>query len=584
MKKSLFNLLAVVGILVIVVGSVMAAQVRAQELTPFQTSPWQGEGKVGVLSPQAGVSTAFTYQGRLTNSSSGDPIAGPCDFQFSLWDSGLTGSQVGSTQTNTNVSLDSGYFGVALDFGSAAFAGEARYLQIAVQCPAGSGGYTPLDGRVELTAAPYAHSLRPGALIQGSVAPGSIVKVQNTATGMIAGNGLGGVSANGTGVYGESQSSTGIGVEGKAASTGKGVRGESFSGYGVYGEATGDSGVIYGVYGTTASPTGHGVFGTSPSNSFLYAGVTGANTGGGAGAGVYGYSVGGYGVHGRATSGTGIYGTGSATGTVGIAADSSGSTVGVYGQAVSPSGKGVYGEGGYYGVQGRGMDNSGTSYGVYGYTESSAIGSYGGYFRNTNNVGLYAEGQDAGSRTAGDVRLAGNWGVIAADQYSNSSMSLVSNDDAQVYLDNDDNDAVSCFSIFDPGDSSIVPIWEICHSAMASSSVPATTVNTSNAGTRKLYGLSSPQVWIEDLGSGKLENGAAIITIESVFAQIVNLDDYHVFLTPLGDCNGLYVTAKSPTSFEVRELGGGTSGVAFDYRIVARQLGHEDVRLEPAQR
>ena len=40
------------------------------------------------------------------------------------------------------------------------------------------------------------------------------------------------------------------------------------------------------------------------------------------------------------------------------------------------------------------------------------------------------------------------------------------------------------------------------------------------------------------------------------------------------------MAAKTPTSFEVRELGGGDASIAFDYRIVAKRLGYEDVRLE----
>jgi hypothetical protein len=55
--------------------------------------------------------------------------------------------------------------------------------------------------------------------------------------------------------------------------------------------------------------------------------------------------------------------------------------------------------------------------------------------------------------------------------------------------------------------------------------------------------------------------------------------DYHVFLTPNGDCKGLYVTKKTANSFEVRELGGGKSSIAFDYRIMARRKGYEDVRM-----
>jgi len=79
-------------------------------------------------------------------------------------------------------------------------------------------------------------------------------------------------------------------------------------------------------------------------------------------------------------------------------------------------------------------------------------------------------------------------------------------------------------------------------------------------------------------------NHAAVLQIEPVFSQTVNTEvPYHVFLTPEGDCNGLYVTAKRPTSFEVRELQGGMSSIAFSYRIVAKRKGYEDVRLEKAE-
>ena len=53
----------------------------------------------------------------------------------------------------------------------------------------------------------------------------------------------------------------------------------------------------------------------------------------------------------------------------------------------------------------------------------------------------------------------------------------------------------------------------------------------------------------------------------------VNLDvPYKVFLTPDGNCRGLYVYRKSATTFEVRELGRGHSNISFDYRIVAKRL------------
>ena len=106
-----------------------------------------------------------------------------------------------------------------------------------------------------------------------------------------------------------------------------------------------------------------------------------------------------------------------------------------------------------------------------------------------------------------------------------------------------------------------------------------------DGGSRKvsLYGVAAPENWFEDAGSGQLSNGKAVINLESLFGQTVNTEmEYHVFLTPNGDCNGLYVAQKTATSFVVRELNHGTSGVAFDYRIMAKRKGHENVRMAEA--
>jgi len=103
-----------------------------------------------------------------------------------------------------------------------------------------------------------------------------------------------------------------------------------------------------------------------------------------------------------------------------------------------------------------------------------------------------------------------------------------------------------------------------------------------DGGARKvaLYAVEAPENWFEDYGSGQLSNGSARIDLEPTFAQTVNTDlEYHVFLTPNGDCKGLYVSQKSPTAFEVHELGDGTSGVAFDYRIIAKRKNYETIRL-----
>ncbi|HEV2425307.1 MAG TPA: hypothetical protein VGZ29_10815 [Terriglobia bacterium] len=99
-----------------------------------------------------------------------------------------------------------------------------------------------------------------------------------------------------------------------------------------------------------------------------------------------------------------------------------------------------------------------------------------------------------------------------------------------------------------------------------------------------LYAVESPENWFEDFGTGQLRGGAAEVALDPEFLQTVDTaTDYHVFLTPSGDCHGLYVAGKTASGFAVRELGGGTATVAFDYRIVARRRGFENVRLQEVQ-
>ena len=92
--------------------------------------------------------------------------------------------------------------------------------------------------------------------------------------------------------------------------------------------------------------------------------------------------------------------------------------------------------------------------------------------------------------------------------------------------------------------------------------------------------IESPQNWFEDAGAAELVNGTAVVMLDPDFIQTVNTEmDYKVFPVPNGDCKGLYVTNKTATSFEVRELGGGTSGIRFDYRIMALRTKYEKVRF-----
>mgnify|MGYP001146144294 CR=1 FL=1 len=108
------------------------------------------------------VGTSFTYQGQLLQST--NPIDGDADFIFRLFDASTGGTQIGSDVPRFAVPVDRGVFTVDLDFGSNAFDGDARYLQISVRSPASTAGggepYDTLLPRQELTPVPYAmHAL-----------------------------------------------------------------------------------------------------------------------------------------------------------------------------------------------------------------------------------------------------------------------------------------------------------------------------------------------------------------------------------------------------------------------------------------
>ncbi len=91
--------------------------------------------------------TAFTYQGRLTENSAA--ASGNYSMQFTLFDALSGGNQIGSPQ-NTLVTVTNGVFRVNLDFGANVFpAGSNRWLQIQV-------GTTVLSPRQEITTVPYA--------------------------------------------------------------------------------------------------------------------------------------------------------------------------------------------------------------------------------------------------------------------------------------------------------------------------------------------------------------------------------------------------------------------------------------------
>ena len=404
------------------------------------------------------------------------------------------------------------------------------------------------------------------------------------------------------GVFGTTSSPDGAGVHGANNNTtgfATGVTGFSASANGnaVFGSASATSGFANGVFGQSNSPGGSGVLGIENASTGFNSGVFGSSASGN-GTGVFGSSFQWVGVGGQATATSGgpaygVWGDSLSTGGTGVAgfADAtSGFTNGVSGQSVSPNGNGVIGVNnsntGDFNTAVAGFNNatSGNAWGLFGLTATSGFGagviggasaSSGTVFGVLGSVASPDGNAVFGHATAssGGVALAGltdapNAVVGQFVAHSGSGLILQGlsgpNFNQVFSLDATGNLHVAGNLLVDGTKSS--------------------TAKLQNGREVALYAVESPENWFEDFGSAELKTGVAWVPLDASFAEATNTAiTYHVFLTPNGDSNGLYVARKTVAGFEVREHGGGGSNAAFDYRIVVRRRGYETIRMAEVQ-
>jgi len=400
----------------------------------------------------------------------------------------------------------------------------------------------------------------------------------------VFGSGVDGLQGSGT-VHGVYASGTGAGSVG--------VYGTS-PGYGLYGVATNTTGTSFGVYGSGGS---NGVYGIAP-NFGLYgvATATSGNSVGVFGTGIDGLQGSGsaYGVYAAASASgsTGVYGTAPQFGIYGVATGS-GNTVGVFGSGVdglqgAGSSQGVYANGGTYGVHSFTSAGTAADYGVF--QSGSLLGSEGPWDLPGCTSGFCApyivnrqaavwadtnyDGDFAGTNSPALLATADANAAAVMINNSNASPSLLaynygSGGGSFIDVVRAGGAGGTC-SITGGGDTA-------CTGALKS---VVATKNGADAQQVETYAVQSAENWFEDAGTAQLVNGAGRVNLESIFGQTVNTGvEYHVFLTPDGDCKGLYVSSKTASGFEVRELGGGASSIAFEYRIMAKRVGYENVRL-----
>jgi hypothetical protein len=452
-------------------------------------------------------------------------------------------------------------------------------------------------------------------------------------------SGVQGVSTNSYGVQGTSTSNTG--VLGTSTS-GSGVSGLSTTSSGVAGYTAGSTINTAGVNGKAGSVSGitqivAGVWG----DSYQQVGVEGTSN---QSVGVYGQSTGydgvvgisnvAVGVSGNSNSGTGMAGSSNTgagmigytagtvlntSGVIGIAGPRTSAfngIAGLWGDAANHVG--VLGTSNIYpGIQGQSLNNAGVeadstsgnglhavsnnTSGIFGETSSTSGGDAAVYaLSHAGAIGVFGfspkfgiEGESAGNSGVGALSSvfvngpAAVWGDTSSAGYA--VVGTTDNGVAGQFINNSPSQEAMYVGNFYNGNSTVATLTgetggctffgngDVLCDGKISSAVKLKGSETSV----KTYSVQSTENWYEDAGSATLVNGVVHVELESTFSQTVNTEvAYQVFLTPGGDSEGLYVTNKTATGFDVHEQHGGHSNIPFDYRIMAKRAGHETERLE----
>jgi hypothetical protein len=252
---------------------------------------------------------------------------------------------------------------------------------------------------------------------------------------------------------------------------------------------------------------------------------------------------------------------------------------------------GVYGLGavadGVHGVTNSTNGNSGTS-GISNGTSGQGHGVYG---RSSNGQGVYGT-SSSNNGVEGHSTASGGSGVAGIQRGTSSGSGdgvySESADTTNFYEALEAKADSSNTYIFEGYNASTNGLCTIDYDATLACTGGADVKNvrtrhTNASGQHVLaYAAESATATIEDVGTARMAGGVANVAIDPAFASVMDHRWYYVFLTPLGDTRGLYVSEKTPSAFQVRESEGGRSRLEFDYRIVAHPLDAKNDRLPPA--
>ncbi|NSW44929.1 MAG: hypothetical protein HPY79_03785 [Bacteroidales bacterium] len=255
---------------------------------------------------------------------------------------------------------------------------------------------------------------------------------------------------------------------------------------------------------------------------------------------------------------------------------------GIYGATNNPSG-----DAGYFSNSAASSTNNGN--GIYTSTSQSrgaglfsinkhsngiAIiglgGNYLSYYTLTGGAGIEGVNNTAtglGSYFRNDVSNTNSSSAIAVYAYSNASRTT--NIQATVYANCGIDNVANRYGIY-------------CRGRLTATGTKSSLFKASDGTTRLLYCTESPEVWYEDIGFGQLNNGVAIIYLDTLFLEAVTINEkhpMHIFIQLEGKCSGGVYVEKEFDKFKVIQNDGNDSNASFSYRVIAKRKGNEDERF-----
>lgn len=267
-------------------------------------------------------------------------------------------------------------------------------------------------------------------------------------------------------------------------------------------------------------------------------------------------------------------------GTACLKGNASGATDGVYGSATGNGTHGVYGTSNYDGVAGYTSSTTGGS-GVAGVSTNESGSANGVYGKSSNGLGV--NGTSSTWDGVEGVTDGGYSAVHGLSKGDGAGVFAESNDSTGNYVALEaigDDEYSDLFYADNPGGSCFIDaVAYLTCTGGISGSVLRVRHRNSNGQRVLTYAAESASATIEDAGTGRMSGGVANIQIDPALASVMDPHWYYVFLTPLADTRGLYVSMKTATAFQVREAEHGRSSAPFNYRIVAHPLDAKNDRL-----